>query len=71
MKTFVIYTTSGEKWEMRGGIYIVNAYSELDAAGLWLEQPKNNVYPNETIKRIEEINTSKQLVLTIQIPSVE
>jgi len=71
MKLYIIHTTTGNEWEITGGIYLVNAYSIEDAKGRWLEQISSvNPYVNETITHVEEY-TNSLFISQLQEPIIE
>jgi hypothetical protein len=71
MKTYIIYTSTYDKDELCGGIYLVNAYSEEDAKGRWVEQiDKFSQFKPETITSVEEYKGSS-FMSCLQEPVIE
>jgi len=69
MKTYVIYTTTKDQWEICGGIYLLSASSETDAMGRWAEEIyRFNPLFKETIDKVEEFTGQ---ILLLQEPISE
>lgn len=65
MKAFLVYTSTGDKWELCGGSYLVVAES-ADDVRFSIELPEK-----EKITGIEEINLAVKSQVQIQEPVIE
>jgi hypothetical protein len=76
LKTFLVETTTNDKWELCGGVYIVNAVDKDDVIAQLdhLPQPSTlmgSMNLRETITNISEIDSSERKVIFCQEPIVE
>lgn len=64
MKAFLFSTTTGDRWELCYGSYLVIANSKEEAETIF-------VNPNKSIVSIEELDLSEKKVIEIQPSIVE
>lgn len=66
MKTFIIQTTSNDKWEVAEGVCVIVANTEAEAREIYNISPKYG-----EIKKIIQVDTKKKGFVFEQGPVVE
>jgi len=69
MNTYLIGTTTDEKWEIIGGSYIINALTKKKAIQIWEGMPYHNCC--EKITDVKRISVKTAGVKFSQEPIVE
>ena len=64
MNTYIINTTTDDRWEICGGTYIVNAMTKKEALGF-------RICPSERVIECKKMDTVKKGLRFKQCPMVE